>query len=299
VLSDLLLACASLVFAALTALLATTALVDPTLLRRRLRDPAACFGAYAFGTALVVLALHLPGTGFTATKLGVWVVALSLWLGVTALVVTSLRRARAAPATGVWLLAVVAAQSGALLGAAVAHETGWRAATVASLLLWAAGLALYPLITARVISRLLRGPHPVRSFSADHWVLMGAAAISALTGARLMGPSAALHAAPVRAALAPLVVAAWVTASLAYAAAGAVWLRRWARERWSRRFEPGWWSLVFPLGMYSVCSAAVGTRLGVPTLRLVGTGTFWVAVAALVLVVAAFAISSVTELISH
>jgi tellurite resistance protein TehA-like permease len=302
VLSEVLLACASLLFAVMTAALAATVLVDQRPLHRRLREPSACFGAYAFGTAAVVLAVRLPGTGFTATKVGVWVVTVCLWIAVSALVATSLRRAtrERAAATGEWLLAVVAVQSATLIGAAVAGETRWRAAAALSLVLWAAGVALYPIVAGRIVARLLRVPDLLRAFSADHWVLMGAAAISGLAGARLLQPAASLHLAPLTAVITAVMIAAWATATLAYQAAAAVWLRRWARERWSRRFEPAWWSLVFPLGMYSVCTDAVGTQLGAPVLRLVATGAFWLALVALGLVVAArFAISSVTELISY
>jgi tellurite resistance protein TehA-like permease len=46
-------------------------------------------------------------------------------------------------------------------------------------------------------------------------------------------------------------------------------------------FEPGWWSVVFPLGMYSVATATLSQVLALPAvLDAVASAFAWIALAA-------------------
>jgi tellurite resistance protein TehA-like permease len=47
-----------------------------------------------------------------------------------------------------------------------------------------------------------------------------------------------------------------------------------------RSYDPSLWSVVFPLGMYSVASMALGRALHTDALTTVGTYASWVALAA-------------------
>jgi len=53
------------------------------------------------------------------------------------------------------------------------------------------------------------------------------------------------------------------------------------------RYDPGLWSMVFPLGMYCVASEALGTALHVSWLVSAGRAGTWVAFAAWAVVFAA------------
>ncbi|KOT60595.1 MULTISPECIES: SLAC1 family transporter [Streptomyces] len=52
------------------------------------------------------------------------------------------------------------------------------------------------------------------------------------------------------------VVAGWATSLIPVLLAAGVW--RHVRHRVPLRYEPSWWSAVFPIGMYAVAWAALG-----------------------------------------
>ncbi len=65
-------------------------------------------------------------------------------------------------------------------------------------------------------------------------------------------------------------------------------LWRHVRRRWPLSYEPALWSMVFPLGMYSVATLSLGRAERLGSLEPVGRFMLWVAVAAWALVTAAF-----------
>jgi tellurite resistance protein TehA-like permease len=117
-----------------------------------------------------------------------------------------------------------------------------------AVLLWAAGVVLYLITAAAVLASLLHFPVRPAVLSPASWVFMGAAAISVLAG-----------------------LSAWRHL------AGGIPLR----------YEPGLWSMVFPLGMYCVASEALGRAVRVPWLVSVGHLGSYLAFTAWVVVFAA------------
>jgi tellurite resistance protein TehA-like permease len=122
-----------------------------------------------------------------------------------------------------------------------------------------------------------------------YWILMGATAITVLTGAKILSLPRTLPA--VRA------MAGFVEGfSYAFWAFGTWWIPllvilgfwRHIRHRWPLTYEPTLWSVVFPLGMYSVATLAFGKVAHLAFMELLSRFMFWVAVAAWVLVAAAF-----------
>ena len=67
-----------------------------------------------------------------------------------------------------------------------------------------------------------------------------------------------------------------------------VW--RHVRQHWPLTYEPTLWSVVFPLGMYSVASLTFGKTARLPFMEPVARFMLWIAVAAWVVVAAAFLI---------
>jgi tellurite resistance protein TehA-like permease len=65
-------------------------------------------------------------------------------------------------------------------------------------------------------------------------------------------------------------------------------LWRHARRHWPLTYEPALWSVVFPLGMYSVATLVFGKAAHLNFMEPLGRFMLWVAVAAWVLVAAAF-----------
>jgi tellurite resistance protein TehA-like permease len=63
---------------------------------------------------------------------------------------------------------------------------------------------------------------------------------------------------------------------------------RHVRHHWPLTYEPALWSVVFPLGMYSVATLAFGKAAHLAFMAPLSRFMFWVAVAAWALVAAAF-----------
>ena len=118
---------------------------------------------------------------------------------------------------------------------------------------------------------------------------MGATAITVLAGARILNLPAAL---PVTRATAGFVEGF----SFTLWAFGTWWiplllvlgLWRHVRRHWPFSYEPTLWSVVFPLGMYSVATLSFGKVAHLSFMEPLSRFMLWVAVAAWVVVAVAF-----------
>src|SRR5690242_5657864 len=108
---------------------------------------------------------------------------------------------------------------------------------------------------------------------------MGATAISVLAGAKLLG----LPPGPLLAAFHPVLagvsVILWAFGTWLVPLLVGLGVWRHLVRRMPLRYDPGLWSMVFPLGMYCVASRALGTALHVRWLATVGRDGTWVAFA--------------------
>jgi tellurite resistance protein TehA-like permease len=134
-------------------------------------------------------------------------------------------------------------------------------------------------------------PMTPQALGPPYWILMGATAITVLAGAKILGLPATLPA---------VGATAGFVEGFSYAlwAFGTWWIPllvilgfwRHVRQRWPLTYEPPLWSVVFPLGMYSVATLSFGQVAGISFMAPVARVMIWVAVAAWVLVAAAFLI---------
>jgi tellurite resistance protein TehA-like permease len=222
--------------------------------------------AFVAGTAVIGADFLLAGQG--ALALALWSLAAALWVAVWLTIRTE--------AFGS-LLTIVATESLAVLAAALDRH-GDASLRLPALVLWALGLALYPLIAGRVVRSSLRE----RRFEPTLWIVMGALAISTLAAAELFLDR---HALGVDVAL-----ATWAAASTAIPFLVVTDLRA---RRW--RYEVARWSSVFPLGMYGVAGRVLGSADNLAGLRTVGTVFFGIALAAWLVTAAGLARASHTR----
>ena len=223
------------------------------VLSRRPSRPG--FEGFAFVAATGVLASRLLVAGRLVVPLVLLGATVVSWL-----VVAARLRPDGRP-RGTWLLAVVATQSVAVVTATVAGRLDSPALLDAATAVWVLGLALYPALAVAVT-------RSGRRIAPDHWILMGALAISALAAGQVAGA---------RPALGDAALAVWAAASALVVPLAAAHLLALVR----RSTAPGSpWTLVFPLGMYAVASVVDGNAVGPHALVATGHAFFWGALAA-------------------
>ena len=258
--------------------------------------PDRVFGFFTITAGLDVLGVRFSFGGHPLVTAVLSAVAAAVWLLLTYGVPASLMLDRTRDSVlggvnGSWLLWIVATQSLSLVAAVLVPTWPSQSSLLApvSAGLWSVGLLLYLMVTTLILLRWLTVPMTPATLGPPYWILMGATAISVLAGARVTGLPADI----------PVVRAtAGFTEGFTFAlwAFGTWWipllvilgLWRYVRRHWPLAYEPTLWSVVFPLGMYSVATLTFGKAAHLAFMEPLARFMIWVAVAAWVLVAAAF-----------
>ncbi|MCC6215804.1 MAG: tellurite resistance/C4-dicarboxylate transporter family protein [Polyangiaceae bacterium] len=200
--------------------------------------------------------------GLPDVAFALWVVAVVLWVIATYTVFVALSVREDKPAleqgiNGGWLVGVVATQAICVLGTAVLPErvSDRDAALFVLTAFWLAGGMLYIWLISLIFYRYTffrLGPTDVMP---PYWINMGAVAISTLAGASLLG---AAGDSSFMAGILPFVkgftVLYWATATWWIPLLVVLGIWRHVVRRVPIQYDPLYWGLVFPLGMYSVCT---------------------------------------------
>jgi len=264
--------------------------------RRFPRDVLAdlCSHARGVGFFTIVAATCVLGSQclliaeLRGVSLALWCFGILLWVLSTYGILTLLTVQRDKPSlakglNGGWLVAVVATQSVALLGAQLApgFEESRGAILFACLVIWLAGGMLYVWTISIIFYRYTFCPMEPGDLAPPYWINMGAVAISTLAGTFLI-ERAALS--PLLAELLPFVkgvtVTFWATATWWIPMLLTLGIWRHGVRRFPLRYDPMYWGAVFPLGMYTVCTFRLASLVQMPLLRSFAEGFVFVAFAA-------------------
>jgi tellurite resistance protein TehA-like permease len=264
-----------------------------------LLNPRLVFSFFTIVAATDVLGIQFDLRGYSDIAVGLWLFALVSWLILLYLsfaVLSFLNTAQDANVVhGGWLIAIVGTQSLVLLGVRVAdhlieYSTGLM---VLAHMLWGIGLVLYAIFVTLFSYRIFFFKLAPDELSPLLWVVMGAAAISANAGASLLLNGAHV---PYLTSMKPfidgvtLIVWAWGTWWIPLLVLFGVWKHAICRVPLS--YSPTLWSLVFPLGMYSVATFRFSLATQFPFLGHLGRGFVWLAVAAWLTTAIAMAVSN-------
>ncbi len=221
-------------------------------------------GTCIFGNQFVILA------GDFSTAILLLVAGTFLWLILiyaffTAVIVREPKPGLEEGVHGGWLIAVVATQSVSILGALVfprftAHQDTILFFTLALYLL---GAMLYMLIISLVFHRLTFVKLTAGEFIPLYWVDMGAAAITTLAGARLIIVSAQWSfLTEILPFLKGFTLFFWATATWWIPLLLILSTWRHLYKRMPLVYDPQYWSLVFPLGMYTASTLVFAQATG-------------------------------------
>ena len=244
--------------------------------------------AIAFGYATIVAALNVVGALFNSIEPMVTIVLLSIsvpfWLvltyGIAAAMMLGPQVAGppAHKANGSWFIWVVATQSISVVTGIIDHRLEVNILGVIAVGMWSIGVVLYLILTVIITLRLMTTTQDAFGVRPTYWVYMGATAITVYAGWSILSLLSDL----------PIIQAThdFVSGFTFMLWSFGVWwipllvifgLWRHAVKRYPVQYESELWSMVFPLGMFSVASIHLGALLGLPVVHDMGVITTWIA----------------------
>ena len=269
VLSDASLWVAEVAFVVLVAAYAARFVVFRSRARASLRNPATAMAFFTVVAGTDVLGVRLLSDGHSLVALVLAGAAGLVWLALTYGLPWSLVMAARRPVlgeiNGTWLIWVVATQSLAIIAADLATSAPWQGLRpvlpALAVTFWGVGAMLYVVLIVIIFLRLLLVEITPAEMGPAYWIAMGATAISVRAAAGVL----AIHdqaAASLQHAMRPFLIGLSVTLW----AFGTWWipllvlfgLWRHVLRRYPLGYEPRLWSVVFPLGMYTVASYTLG-----------------------------------------
>jgi len=235
-----------------------------------------------FGSQLIIVANTFE------LALYLWIIALVSWVVImyaffTAVTVRMNKPPLDKGISGSWLIAVVATQSISVLGTLLAARYADESQTLLffTLCMYLTGAMLYIILITLIFYRFTFLDITREVLTPPYWINMGAVAITTLAGARLI---LAAPSWPFINEIGPFLKGF----TLFFWSAGTWWIPllfilgfwRHAVKKFPIRYDPQFWGLVFPLGMYTVCTFQLSKAIGFPPLMMIPNVFIYLALAA-------------------
>jgi tellurite resistance protein TehA-like permease len=262
--------------------------------------------------ALADLGSHLRGTGFLTTvaascilgnqfiiivqspliALLLWILGVVLWLilfytFIALMVVRPTKPALEDGINGGWLIIVVSIQAISVLGALVLPQfiQPPDIALFFCLVLYLMGGILYILIMGMIFYRLMFFTISAQQFAPPYWINLGAAAITTLAGATLiLNASKWSFLQDILPFLKGFTLFYWSAATWWIPLLFILGFWRHFMKHISFKYDPSYWRLVFPLGVYTTCTFQFAKATGLSFLFIIPQISIFIALIAWVIV---------------
>lgn len=238
-----------------------------------LTSPRMVFSYFTLVAATDIVGLLMLNYGFTNLAIACWFLAFACWcllLYLAFSVLTFMSHENNVNIMhGGWLITIVGTQSLVLLGVKIAPSFGAyeHFMMVEVHMLWGLGLALYLIFVTLFCHRIFFLSLKPEDLSPLLWVVMGAAAISANAGTSLLESqnqmSFLANQKPFIDGI-TLMLYSWATWLVPLLTLFGIW--KHLVRKMPFKYEPVIWSMVFPLGMYTVASEQIGRAAEFPPL---------------------------------
>jgi len=238
-------------------------------------------GTFILGSQFVILLdMSSVGTVLWVGGIVLWIVFVSAFF--TVMISGENKPTVAEGISGATLILVVATEGICVLGTLLSAAAGFREWILfVSLVAYGVGAILYLIFIPLILFRWMFFTLDAGSLTPSYWINMGALAITTLAGSRLILSADRWQ---FLTEILPFVkgltfcywaMAAWWIPLLVIAG---IW--RHGVQRVPIRYDPQYWSLVFPLGMFTVATIMFEKATGLTVLHLIPRTTIWFAWAA-------------------